>query len=126
MASTPHYLRVARALALVTGLAGLPACWASHEADRVRPRMDSGTTPTADAGPSGRDAGPRGRDAGPPGMDAGMMSDAGPADAGDVCATCFCPFIGPQDAGGQPTCESVGAVNCCAVIGPLFPPNVPA
>ncbi|MDQ3034364.1 MAG: hypothetical protein M3Y87_18295 [Myxococcota bacterium] len=118
---TPHYVRVARALALVTGLAGLPACAVS-------------TTLGTDSGPGEADSGPMladsgsDTDSGATGDDAGTVADAGSQpDAGTVhtCATCTCTF--GVDAGPVVSCEGVGLeTTCCAAIGPLFPPDLPA
>lgn len=104
--TTPHYLRVARALALAGGMAGLSGCYAATEPEAV-----------VDAGPR-RDAGPiadAGRDAG---------RDAGPV---DPCAVCTCSWRGGGiDAGPVVICEETGHAECCLAIGPLFPPDLPA
>ncbi len=123
MTSTPHYLRVARALALVTGLAGVSTgCGDSHGRDDAGGGMrDSGPSILTDAGPPGFDAGPPGReDAGWPLSDAGAPPDAGP----HVCETCSCAF--GADAGPLPLCQGDDEVMCCLAIGPLFPPSVAA
>lgn len=142
--TTPHYLRVARALALVSGLAGLPACGsattpgtedsgATHE-DSGASGGDSGMV-ASDSGPATDDAGgidaggaddaSVGDDAGSPADDA-AVADAGHAgDAGDPCLSCVCAGPVVADAGPD-TCESLGHFECCAVIGPLFPPDLPA
>ena len=137
MTSTPHYLRVARALARVTGLAGISACGSPGPGG-----SDSGTTGTdsgtamVDSGPGGSDSGPGDSDSGPGGSDSGTtMADSGttasdggaPVDAmAFTCATCACTFGVPEDA-GQVSCSDVGLeIECCAAIGPLFPPDMPA
>lgn len=46
----------------------------------------------------------------------------------EVCSTCRCEMI-PTDAAAdeRPLCATVeGAGACCAVIGPLAPPDLPA
>jgi hypothetical protein len=83
---TPHYLRFARALALVSGLAGFGGCADSHERD-----------------------------------DAGRSDAAAPADAGLVCDDCECRFGADGGPGAPPECD----IECCAVIGPLHPPDLP-
>jgi len=144
----PHYVRVARALALLTGLAGLSAC--SERAEPMPP-SDSGIDAdlVADAG-GDRDSGARtdagaDTDAGSDGdagrtldagasddagtsMDADVLADAGSAvDAGgDRCATCDCSFLVPSTDAGTASCESLGYVECCPAVGPLFPPDLPA
>jgi hypothetical protein len=101
MAPLPHYLRFARAAALVTGLATLPGCYASH----VR---DSDDAPDAQA------------------PDAAPIPDAAPVDAHrddafvDVCDTCECTF-GTTD---PTSCEALGYWRCCPVVGPLSPPDL--
>jgi hypothetical protein len=141
----PHYVRVARALALLTGLAGLPAC--SDRADPTPPG-DSGVDadvladaggdagPTTDAG-GDTDAGPTTDaggdvDAGPTAdaggdVDAGPMADAGVENdaGGDRCATCVCSFMAPGVDAGTASCESLGYFECCPAVGPLFPPDLP-
>ncbi len=130
----PHYVRVARALALLTGLAGLPAC--SDRADPMLPGdlgvdanvvADAGGDggPTIDAG-GDTDAGPLADaggdvDAGPT-ADAGVENDAG----GNRCATCVCSAMVPGVDAGTASCESLGYVECCPAVGPLFPPDLPA
>jgi hypothetical protein len=146
---TPHYVRVARALALVTALAGAPACSSS-----TTPDTDSGSGDTdgggmiADAGGGGTDAGGGGTDSGSGGTDSGTsatdsgaladsghaghdsgtaVADAGQPDAGIVhtCATCVCTW--GADAGPVVSCEAIGMeVPCCIAIGPLFPPDLAA
>ena len=136
--TTPRYLRFAQALALCSGLATVPAC-------------PSSTTMTTDSGPAGTDAPtladvPTGIDApitmgddASTGTDApGTTSDAATADApaladagdgGNICETCMCVGPLPFDGGpgAPPDCWTVpGAEICCAVIGPLSPPNLPA
>jgi hypothetical protein len=114
---TPHYLRVARALALVSGLAGAAGCYASHETgDTSLPDASLADAGRRDAGR--RDAGPR--DAGP--------RDAGPRDGGDPCTTCGCYSVFGNDGGpgGPPECFEVGLDFCCPVVGPLSPPDLPA
>jgi hypothetical protein len=141
MASTPHYLRVARALALVSSLAGVPACSSS-----TTPPGDGGSsTPDAFAGADSggaedaghaHDSGPAPTDSGPEPADSGssdggvLVADGGPIenDAGEAtpCDSCVCEVGLPIDGGGAPTCESIGRFECCAVIGPLFPPDLAA
>ena len=146
MPSTPHYLRVARALALVSGLAGLPACAMSSTigtdsgpqpdasetdpdsggpiADAGDPVLDAGYPPIYDAGHPVYDAGHPVYDAGHPVDDAGPLADGGWI---DPCATCECGGWAPVDSGTTAeSCESIGHAECCAVIGPLFPPDLAA
>lgn len=132
----PHYVRVARALALLSGLAGLPAC--SGRTEPTAPG-DSGVDAdvTADAGGdndagqvadagSDVDAGPI-ADAGG-GTDAGPVADAGAADdaGGDRCTTCGCAITSPDGDAGPASCEALGYFECCPAVGPLFPPDLPA
>ncbi|MFO0684693.1 MAG: hypothetical protein U0234_21735 [Sandaracinus sp.] len=103
MADPPHYLRFARALALVSTVAStggaVAGCHAAHE----RP----GDAPDA-ARPDAR-------------VDA-FAIDTGPPDTGDRCLQCECYTM----TGTLPSCQTLGYVECCAVIGPLAPPNLPA
>jgi hypothetical protein len=119
-------LRFARAIALITGLTGLPACsGAVSTPDSGNGGTDSGIV--ADSGHGGTDSGTPGEDAGQPGEDAGQPGeDAGPvADAGTFdCSQCDCGFSG-LDAGTTPSCSSVGhEIDCCAAVGPLSPPDL--
>lgn len=88
-----HYLRFARALALVS-LTTTPGCYLAHE----RP-TDGGPQPDA------------------------FVADAGPPDTGDPCRTCECDYSGNPNPN---SCETRGLWQCCAVIGPLLPPDLPA
>jgi hypothetical protein len=108
--TTPHYLRFAQALALVSGLAGVTACADSHAPDDAG--MESDGSVVADSG--ARDAGRR---------DAGH--DAGTPDAGFTCDMCGCWFGVDAGPGSLPDCDSTGHFECCAAIGPLFPPDLP-
>lgn len=141
---TPRYLRFAQALALCSGLATVPACPSSTTltvdsgpagTDAPAPADDAPSTGTdapvaMDAPSPGADAPSTGTDAPAPAEDAPVaVADAGELDGGDVCATCECTGLIPVDAGegGLPDCWTVpGAEICCAVIGPLSPPNLPA
>lgn len=93
----PRFLRFAQALALVSGIGGLPACSMHHV-----------TLPGSDAG------------------DDAAVSDAGTdAPYVDRCASCECVFGG--DLPPPPTsCEARGTPECCYTVGPLAPPNLPA
>lgn len=109
----PRYLRFACALALTGGLGSAAAgCYASHEAP-----------------PSGLDASAR-TDArlvdAPPPRDTGTDAPPVARDAPVTCAECFCDFGGGRDAGRVPSCESLGLWECCPVVGPLAPPDLPA
>ena len=132
----PHYVRVARALALLTGLTGLSACGGE---DSPTPPVDSGVDSgaVADSGQdtdAGGDADAGGEaDAGPLAdaggdVDAGQMADAGVENdaGGDRCATCACDFMAPGADGGAASCEALGFFECCPAVGPLFPPDLPA
>lgn len=144
--TTPRYLRFAQALALCSGLATVPACPSSTtlgtdsgpsgtdapaladapSALDAPSDLDAPATPT-DA-PSGSDVMAT-DDAPATADDAPALADAGDVDGGDICATCQCFGPLPVDAGegGLPDCFTVeGAGICCAVIGPLSPPNLPA
>ena len=147
---TPHYVRVARALALVTALAGAPACSSS-----TTPDTDSGTGGTdsggmiADSGGGAIDSGGGATDSGGGGTDSGggatdsgagvdsghaghdsgtAVADAGQPDGGGIvhtCETCVCTY--GADAGPVVSCEAIGMeIPCCIAIGPLFPPDLPA
>jgi hypothetical protein len=98
----PRYLRFARALALVSGLA--PGCALSHER------------------PGGTDGGPR--DAG---SDAGILADAPDAPPVDVpvCTTCECDYSWSMPP-APGSCQALMHWECCAVVGPLAPPDLPA
>ena len=144
--ATPRYLRFAQALALCSGLATVPACTGTTTMTTDTGPVGTDAPAVADA-PSGVDA-PSGTDApatptdAPSGSDVmatddapvitddtGMLADAGDVDGGDICATCMCVGPLPFDAGegALPDCWTVpGAEICCAVIGPLSPPNLPA
>lgn len=102
--SAPHYLRVARALALVGGMSALGGCYSA-----TSPEVEGDAGARRDAAPiadAGRDAG----------HDAGWV---------DACSSCVCE--GWVDGGPDATgCESSGHWECCAAIGPLFPPDLPA
>jgi hypothetical protein len=142
--TSPRYLRFAQALALCTGLATVPACPASTTltTDSGPPPMDtpaSGTdapTPGTDAPivmadvPTGTDAPTTPTDAPSTGTDAPIVLADAPIvipDGGSICDTCYCELGIPVDGGGQPNCWDVeGAGICCAVIGPLSPPDLPA
>ncbi len=101
MADDPHYLRFARALALVSTVGSAAGCHAVHE----RPG-DAPDAAVADAR-QGPDA---------------VVVDAGPPDTGDRCDQCDCY----TSNGPLPNCSTVGYWECCAVVGPLAPPDLPA
>jgi len=139
VSSTPRYVRVARALALITGLAGLSACGDSATAEPTDSgtgadsSTDSGTL--ADLGGE-TDSGAEsdlgseadlGTDSGTD-VDLGVISDAGGIDASAIaCDACVCTGFGvDSDAGPVVSCEDVGRFDCCVAIGPLFPPDLPA
>jgi hypothetical protein len=86
-----HYLRFARALALVS-LATAPGCYLAHE----RP-TDAGPQPDA------------------------FVADTGPV---NTCSTCMCAGNGPMPP--PDSCEGRGLWQCCATLGPLAPPDLPA
>jgi hypothetical protein len=132
--TTPRYLRFARALALCSSLATLPACPSAMTGTDAGDEPDvpsSGTdapvatdTPVATDAPEGEDA-PAMTDGGGE-ADVGELADAGePQDAGDACSTCACFGLGEVDA-GLPGCETVGLDSCCFAVGPLAPPDLPA
>lgn len=106
--NAPHYLRFARALALVSGT--LAGCAEAHapESDAATPPLDA---PIAVDAPIGIDA---------------PMVDAGFDAAGLGCGDCVCYFAG--DAGpGALDCVAIGLeATCCYDIGPLPPPDLPA
>ena len=108
----PRFLRFACAIAL-TSVVGVSAsgCYASHS---VLSTTDGG--PRADARPA-----PDAR----PITDSGRDAPITRADAPLTCADCTCDF-GGFDAGPIRTCESLSLWECCAVIGPLAPPDLPA
>lgn len=110
----PRYLRFARALALVSGIAApMSGCSLAHQVDDVG---------TRDGGHD-RDAGPQ-NDAAP--LPDVFVSDAG-SDAPyvDPCLSCECVFGG--DLPPPPTsCEALGTPECCYAVGPLNPPELPA
>ncbi len=96
--TTPHFLRFARALALVSGtLAPIASgCAMQHQSD------DTGTTPDTSVADAGTDA---------PYV--------------DPCASCDCVFGG--DTPPPPnSCEAMGTPECCYAVGPLAPPELPA
>jgi hypothetical protein len=85
----PHYLRTVRALALVSGVAGVTVVACSSSPSAVPPGSAVGPE---DAGPPGTDAAPVDPDGAPP-----VGVDAGPEDAGiDAQAMGIGPA--PQDA----------------------------
>ncbi|MBN8611668.1 MAG: hypothetical protein J0L92_13830 [Deltaproteobacteria bacterium] len=149
--TTPHYLRFARSLALLGG-ASLAACGGTTNTPDDAFTPPSADAFVADAPTLAIDAPGALIDAGSdaptsstddayvtPGEDAYVAStddayvapnDAGPVadDAFDVCATCMCAGFLAEDAGtdaGLPACETTpGGFVCCAVIGPLYPPDL--
>ena len=102
-----HSLKFARALIVASGLTGLGFSGCGRGGP-VEPGTDAGS----DAGAVLADAGT---------VDAGQ-ADAG-VDAGFTCASCSCA---PPLDGGQAECSAVGHFECCAAVGPLNPPNLPA
>lgn len=153
--TSPRYLRFAQALALCTGLATVPACpGPSGTPDSGAAPMDAPATGTdapstgtdapstgtdapvamTDAPSTGTDAPVAATDAPSTGTDAPIVSTDAPiqlADAPgvDICTLCRCEGPLPSDAGPDPLpdCWSVeGAGICCAVIGPLSPPDLAA
>lgn len=96
MAPVPHYLRFARAVALVSVAASAPGCYASHQRGEERP-----DAARADASPQ---------------PDAAVLPDAG-----DPCLTCTCYRNGDPNS-----CEAHGFWQCCATLGPLPPPELAA
>lgn len=117
--SPPHYLRFVRALALVSGLAAT-SC--------------SATVVSPDAHPDGMDT----QDiASADGMSPDTIdtqdvasTDGMPPDTINPCSQCVCPMDRP-DAGsvdaGLPNCfDHSFTQHCCAAIGPLPPPDLPA
>ncbi len=110
MAQTdPRYLRFARALALVSGIAApMGGCAISHDVDDTGPDRDTG--PQVDAAP----------------IADVLVSDAGTdAPYVDPCLSCECVFGG--DLPPPPTsCEAQGHPECCYAVGPLSPPDLPA
>lgn len=97
--TAPHYLRFARALALVSGIAApMAGCAMQHGSD-------------GDAGPVRSDA---------------PAADTALADAPvDVCSVCLCVFGGDLPAPPE-SCEAMGHTECCVTVGPLAPPDLPA
>jgi len=141
ISSTPRYVRVARALALITGLAGLSACGDNATAEPTDSgtgadsSTDSGTL--ADLGGE-TDSGAESdlgneadlgtaTDSGTD-VDLGVIADGGGIDASAIaCDACVCTGFGvDSDAGPVVSCEAVGRIDCCVAIGPLFPPDLPA
>ncbi|MFO0684414.1 MAG: hypothetical protein U0234_20340 [Sandaracinus sp.] len=107
----PHYLRFARALALVGSIGGASA------------GCGMATTP------SGTDGGGGTTDTGSPQPDTGTtVDDAAIADAGietDAYLNCdmtMCSCGLTATDAGLPECD----IRCCAAVGPLAPPNLPA
>lgn len=98
----PHYVRFARAMALV-GTLSAPGCGMA-------------TSPQGDSGPPGSDAG---TDAAVP------IADASDVDAFFDCTSCTCGLLAADV--GLPDCPSERIVQCgCAAVGPLAPPDLPA
>jgi hypothetical protein len=134
----PHFVRFARALALVTGLAGVSVTVACGDDDGDTPppppadmggadasAPDAGDTDAGDTDAGDTDAGEA--DAG--GTDA-EMADAGEViDSGPKCDECSCDFSGGGGGGipdaGLPICEGAAAIECCPAVGPLSPPDLP-
>lgn len=111
---TPHFLRFARALALVSGMAAPMAsgCAMQHETDDTGSSPDTGSL--SDTGSV---------------SDTGGASDTSVADAGsdapEPCSVCECVFGG--DGPPPPnSCEALGTPECCFAVGPLAPPELPA
>ena len=102
--SDRHYVRFARAIALAGTLAGPAGCAVS-------------TTPMDDSGTPGSDAG---TDAGASIADAALADAALTDDAFVDCNLCQCSFTASDS--GRPTCPGT---TCCAIPGPLAPPNLP-
>lgn len=106
--TTPHFLRFARALALVSGIAAPLAsgCAMQHETD------DTGSTPDASVADT-------------------SVADTSVADAGndapyvDPCASCDCVFGGDEPPPPN-SCEAMGTPECCYAVGPLAPPELAA
>lgn len=97
----PHYVRFARAVALVGTLAA-PGC-------------GTATAPESDTGSPGNDSG----------TDAASIADASDVDAFFDCTSCTCGLLA-EDA-GLPYCPSERIVQCgCAAVGPLAPPDLSA
>lgn len=96
--SNPRYLRFARALALLSASTQVSGCYLSHGLE------ESGS----------RDAG----------IDAPIVAADVPTEDVDVCTTCECdePWGTPRPG----TCQDLGHWLCCAIIGPLSPPSLPA
>jgi hypothetical protein len=147
MTRDPHYLRVARALALITGLAGVATGCGGDDVSGTDGSVSMDGTVASDGGGDGTDGGGGGTDGGGTdggeGVDGGEMADAGGtdggasndggaedggtaiADGGDICATCVC-FATPGVDAGLPMCDGDEIITCgCAAIGPLFPPDLP-
>ncbi len=91
----PHYLRVARAIALLTGALGtssaVSGCYQSH----VR---------STDAGP----------------IDAASFDTLLDAGRCPRPLPCTCRTLGAPG-----TCEDTPYVSCCPIVGPLSPPDLP-
>lgn len=121
--SSSRPINFVKALVLASGVSALGS--GCGRAELAPPGTDAGGA-VADSGvgdAGSRDAGSRdagSRDAGS--GDAGL-GDAGAPDAGPfTCAQCICFLV---DA-GQPECTALGHAECCAAIGPLSPPDLPA
>jgi hypothetical protein len=95
----PHYVRVARALALLGALGTAPGCGLAS------------TPPQGDAAAAN---------------DADTMADASSdVDAAIDCTTCTCGLT--ADDAGVPFCSGQATLSCgCAAVGPLAPPDLPA
>ncbi len=107
----PHYVRFARALALLGTLGGPIGCGTA-----TGPANDTGATPPDAAAADAA----RAIDSATPLADAG-----GDIDAFFDCTTCTCGLTA-GDA-GLPFCPGDRVVTCgCAAVGPLFPPDLPA
>lgn len=99
--------------------------------DRGGLQLDSSTNPLPD---SGHDSGSHdsGTDSSDPGLDSGpSLADAGNPDPDAIidCEACYCSGFGHGDAGSTPTCISLSydhQAACCPVVGPLYPPDMPA
>lgn len=122
----PHYLRFARALAFVSGLAGAGCGAAVAPLGDAEPDSATDVVTVADA--DRVDAGP---------VDASPVDDAGEAD-GDLadavspdsgrqnaCTDCSCNFGGDTADSGLPACPTGPPHYCCAAVGPVAPPDLP-
>lgn len=119
--AAPHYLRFARALALVS----TAACSETHA-----PGDDAGPSPVdayvaLDAPATVHDSGPTFVDVGLPLEDAGGDAGTEVADGGLQCGDCACREF-PVDGASLPNCYDVGLDVCCLAVGPLSPPDLPA